>query len=81
MTTRPSFHPTGICQCAPETLKPRVYFVWSDNDDKERVEGVCDVYVTHEDVVLDRVGQKPAVFPLRKVFMVTCEICSPPPCN
>ena len=81
MTGQKSPAAAAICDCAPAALDPRVYYVWSRGDEKLRVEGVTQIHVTEDGLVLERGGEETLVVPLRDVFMVTCQVCSPPPLN
>jgi hypothetical protein len=70
-------HPV-ICQCPPST-RAKTYYVWKLTNKKQMIPAVTGLELT-EDEVLFTIGPDELVhIPRNDVFMVTCQICSPPP--
>jgi hypothetical protein len=78
-TTRPKTS-SEICNCEPSS-QTRTYYVWLIDNRKQRVLGVTELDVTTSEVLLRTRSDETVVVPRRDVFMVTCDICSPPPCS
>jgi hypothetical protein len=82
MTTKTKLPKTRVCTCDPTGGNTKTYYVWScSTDEKQVIEAVDEVYVTDERVCFEKRSHETVSVPLADVFMVTCEICSPPPCS
>jgi len=72
----------SVCTCDPVDGNARTYYVWFCTTDKKQViDGVDEVYVTDDGVYFEKRSHETVSVPRRDVFMVTCEVCSPPPCS
>jgi len=70
----------GVCGCNPVDGNTKTYYVWSStSNEKQRVTEVAEVYVTHDDIVFEKGTHQTVRVPRDETFMVTCELCSPPP--
>ena len=69
-----------ICNCE-EPAETKTYYIWLMTNEKQKVSEVCELYVTNDQVVLEKRSHETVIVPRKDVFMVTCDICSPPPCN
>lgn len=82
MMTKPEISEGKVCTCEPVGATSKTYYVWScSSDDKQKIQDVVEVYVTKEAVVFEKASRETVFVPRDDVFMVTCEICSPPPCS
>ncbi len=69
-----------VCCCDPADGSAKTYYVWSSlSDEKQRVTEVAEVYVTQSDIVFETCSHQTVRVPRSETFMVTCELCSPPP--
>jgi hypothetical protein len=69
-----------ICTCDP-AAETRTYYVWLLTSEKRKVSDVVRLCVTRDQIVLEKHSHEAVVVPRYDVFMVTCDVCSPPPCN
>jgi hypothetical protein len=69
-----------ICTCDPLT-ETKTYYVWLLTNEKQMVSDVVELYVTTDELVLEKHSHETVIVPRHDVFMVTCDVCSPPPCN
>jgi hypothetical protein len=82
MTANAKTTTATICTCDPVDGNTKTYYVWHfTSDEQQVVDEVDEVYVTDEYVYFEKRSHATVSVPLREVFMVTCEICSPPPCS
>jgi hypothetical protein len=72
----------AVCTCDPIDGNVKTYYVWlCSSEQKQVVDRVDEVYVTADRVYFEKRSHETVSVPLADVFMVTCEICSPPPCS
>lgn len=78
MTTAADRTEGTICVCRPLD-GTKTYYVWRISQERMKVEGVAELYVTDDEIVLEKASHETLVLPRADVFMVTCDLCSPPP--
>jgi hypothetical protein len=82
MTANAKTTKTTVCSCDPIDGNTKTYYVWHcKSDEKQVIDKVDEVYVTGERVYFEKRSHETVSVPLADVFMVTCEICSAPPCS
>ena len=82
MMTKPAITERNVCTCEPVGTETKTYYVWScTSNDKRDIQDVIEVYVTGEAIVFEKSSLETVVVPRDDIFMVTCKICSPPPCS
>lgn len=70
----------SVCGCDPIDGDKKTYYVWSSvSNEKQKVTEVAEVYVTHDEIVFEKHSHQTVRIPRNETFMVTCEVCSPPP--
>ena len=82
MTTKTKAAKATVCTCDPVDGNTKTYYVWSSTTgEHQAIDKVDEVYVTDQRVYFEKRSHETVSVPLADVFMVTCEICSPPPCS